>query len=438
MTGRITIIGAGVSGRALALWARKLGADVFVSDVKEYLAPEVGLQFQTAGIEWETGCHSEACCDSDLMVISSGVSPASPAVEMARRKGLVVQGELEFLAPWLKGPVVAVTGTNGKTTTTALVGHLLRANGLKTAVVGNIGDPLANAAGRKWDAIVMELSSFQLHWSRNFTPQVALLTNLAPDHIDWHGSYEQYCSDKAKVFGQPTSNNWAIVQRCDVSRVPEGGKICTLLGHDETRIEWDDSSLWLCQKTSKRKLFDRHRLRLVGRHNLENAAMATAAVALCWPELDPSAGLEDFLPPPHRCQLVTQRRGVLWVDDSKGTNVASTRTALQGIAGEKIVILGGKGKGEVYDELAETVKVTAREALLLGAEADAIEAALRQVGYQSFHRVAHMDEAVALADALSRPGDTVLLSPACTSWDMYSSYVDRGKHFASLVKALEE
>ncbi len=438
MAGRITVVGAGVSGQAIALWAKKLGASVFVTDMKKELAPEICLGFRNAGIEWETGGHSPRCCECDQMVVSSGVSPACEAVKQAEGRGIPVVGELEFLAPWLPGKTIAVTGTNGKTTTTALLGHLLRCRGQSVAVVGNIGEPLANAAGTAVDYTVMELSSFQLHWNKSFTPQVALLTNLAPDHIDWHGSYENYVADKLKVFGRPGKGNWEIVQARDAALVPSGGSVCTLGGTEGTRIYWDDQAVWLERDSGREKLFDRSQLSLVGQHNLENAAMAGAALALIDKSFAPLQGLSDFLPPPHRCQLVRVRRGVTWVDDSKGTNVASTRTALEGIDGPKIIILGGKGKGEKYETLAQTVKARARNVILIGAESDKIEAALREAGVQSIHRTSCMEEVVSTADGLARPGDTVLLSPACTSWDMYQSYEQRGDHFKRLVMALPD
>ncbi len=433
MAEKITVVGAGVSGKALAHWAKDQGAQVFVTDRKEIDA-DTCSDLAQAGIAWESGGHSVGCCHCDRMILSSGIGPHSEAVVMAQQRGIPLMGEIDFLAPYLTGRLIAVTGTNGKTTVTSLIGHLLRSNGLDAAVVGNIGEPLAHCAGRRYDAVAMELSSFQLYWNRTLTPHTAVVTNLAPDHLDWHGTFEHYQSSKGHVFGRPSGGCWAIVQDRDRSLVPPGGSLCTLGGSQGVRISWNSDEVTLHLEESRRKLFSRGQLKLLGRHNLENAAMACAAVALTFPELDPSAGLEDFSPLPHRCQLVGRWRSVTYVDDSKGTNVASTCTALQGLEGPKVVILGGQGKGETYDLLAQVVKDRARAAILLGAESAAIEKSLIEEGYRSYHRVDSMEEAVQRAIALAQPGDTVLLSPACTSWDMYRNYGERGNHFSSLVR----
>ncbi len=434
MPEKITVVGAGVSGKALAFWAKSQGAEVFVSDMKT-IAPEARDSFREAAISWEEGGHTVRCCECDLMVLSSGVGPQSEAVKMAVERGIVVRGELDCLASELQGKTIAVTGTNGKTTTTALIGHILRSNGLKTSVVGNIGTPLADCAGESCDAIVMELSSFQLYWNRSFMPDTAVLTNLAPDHLDWHSSFENYVESKGRIFNASQGNCWAIVQPGDAHLVPQIRSICTLGPGQENFIDVESQEVALRSGRIRRELFCRDQLKLMGRHNLENAAMATAAVALTFPQHNPSAGLADFQPLPHRCQLVGTWQDVSYVDDSKGTNVASTVTALRGIAGPKIIILGGQGKGETYELLAQTVKEEARAAILLGSEAERIRESLANAGYDPIFMVPSMDAAVKQAIEIARPGDRVLLSPACTSWDMYRNYKERGDHFASLVRA---
>lgn len=434
MLKKVTVVGAGVSGQALAFFAERLGAQVFVSDKKENLSPEICSKFDQASIQYEFGGHTTKCCECDLMILSSGIGPQSEAVSLARRNGVRVAGELDFLSPYLKGKLIAITGTNGKTTTTSLIGHLLKSNGLNAAVAGNIGFPLADCALKPYDAIVMELSSFQLYWNHVLTPDVAVLTNLAPDHIDWHGSYENYRKSKIQVFGHPSSKCWAIVQSSDVEFVPSGGRICTLGGNRLPNIEICSDKVQLCRKDGIQSLFSMSELKLVGIHNIENAAMATASVALAFPGLKPSCGLPDFLAPPHRCQLVGNWNGVTYIDDSKGTNVAASVTALNGIEGLKIVILGGQGKGEEYGLLAEVVKRKAKAAVVLGSEAKKIILALHKSGFQQIYRVKDMDEAVRKSIELAVPGDTVLLSPACTSWDMYHSFNERGDHFTLLVR----
>ena len=435
MVHKITVVGAGVSGRALALWAASRGAGVFVTEHRAEIPRETQELFSKTRIQWETGGHTPRCCECDLMVVSSGVSEKSEAVRLARVANVPVQGELDLLAPHLKGKIIAVTGTNGKTTCTALIAHLLQSCGLNAVSVGNIGDPLAAHADRSYDAIVMELSSFQLHWNTQLRPDVAVLTNLAPDHLDWHGSYESYKSDKCKIFLPRQGECYAVTHDIDAFRVPAGRTVCAL-GRGNLRIDMDGSDVLLVDRERRRLLFRKSSLKLLGAHNLENAAMSCAAVALAFRDVDPSAGLASFEVLHHRCEPVGEQNGVLYIDDSKGTNVAAVIAALNSISGRKLVILGGQGKGERYDELARVVCEETFAAIVIGSEAEKIFAALRSAGYRHAVRAKDMSEAVKKASELAGPGDKVLLSPACTSWDMYHSYEERGDHFAQLVRTL--
>ncbi len=435
MSEKITIIGAGVSGRALALYAARRGADVFVTDSKAELPEETHAAFDAADISWECGAHTLLCCESDLVVVSSGVPESSSAVAMAREKNIPVLGELDYLAPDLHGKLIAITGTNGKTTCTALTAHILRENGVDAVACGNIGEPLAAHAGKGYGALVMELSSFQLHWNTRLAPDVAVLTNLAPDHIDWHGSYENYIADKCRIFLPAQSGGYAVVHEADAPRVPKERQTVSL-GQGDFRLDISGEKVCLRQGELKRLLFRKSALPLIGTHNLENAAMSAAAAVLACPGIDTEKPLTSFKAPRHRCEKVAVKNGVLYVDDSKGTNVAAAVTALRCIPGRKAVILGGQGKGETYEELARVVKEQAFAAIVIGSEAPAICAALEAAGYAPVIRAGGMEEAVARAAEISRAGDTVLLSPACTSWDMYKNYKERGEHFAALVGKL--
>ena len=435
MAEKITIVGAGVSGRALALFAARSGADVFVTDSRAELPESTQNDFKSASVRWECGEHTPRCCECDLMVVSSGVPETSPAVVMARDKKIPVQGELDFLAPFLHGKLIAVTGTNGKTTCTSLIAHILKENGIDAVACGNIGEPLAAHAREDHEALVMELSSFQLHWNTRFAPDVAVLTNLAPDHIDWHGSYENYVDDKCKIFLPPKEGGFAVVHQEDAFRVP-GVRRSVILGAGADRIELANKESSLLLGGQKRVLFRTAALPLIGTHNLENAAMSAAAAVLAFPQIDVEKALPSFKAPRHRCEKVCEKNGVLYVDDSKGTNVAAAVTALRSVPGRKTVILGGQGKGETYELLAQTVKEQAASAIVIGSEAPAICRALECAGCENILRAAGMEEAVRLAAKNARPGETVLLSPACTSWDMYKNYGERGDHFAQLVRKL--
>lgn len=442
---KISIIGAGVSGRALAELAASMGAEVFISDSKA-ISCEVKKGFEKNGIAWEEMGNTAKALAADEIVVSSGISPEIPVLRRAPEQGLKVTGELDFLSPFLSGIVIGVTGSNGKTTTTSMLGYYLEKLGYSVLTGGNIGNAAAHAANREFDFIVLELSSFQLHWAESFVCDLAIVTNLAPDHIDWHGSCENYFAAKAKLIKCLVPGGAAIYQQRDeqLLNIKEGVQKFPLRWGEEDPhqqgVYLDDKvqASWIngggCRM--KRKLFTFDEVKLPGRHNLENTAMATAALALFnIPELSPEL-LGSYIPPKHRCAPAGTISGVTFIDDSKGTNVAATVTALTSLSGSKIIILGGQGKGEDYAPLAAAVKEYTHGAVLLGAEKEKIAAALEAAGAESFSLAKDMEEAVRLAFSKATEGDTVLLSPACTSWDMYPNYNERGEDFCRCVKKL--
>jgi UDP-N-acetylmuramoylalanine--D-glutamate ligase len=211
----VTVIGAGVSGTALALLAQDLGAKVFVSEARDALASDTAERLKNAGIAWETGGHTDRAFDADALLLSSGIPPTASCVREAERRGLAVVGELDFVMPHIKGRVLGVTGSNGKSTLTALCGHILQKTGFKTGVGGNIGEAASLFTGENFDYVVLELSSFQLHWAHNLRSAVGIVTNIAPDHLDWHGSYEAYVASKAKLLSLQGPEGWNVVQDRD-------------------------------------------------------------------------------------------------------------------------------------------------------------------------------------------------------------------------------
>lgn len=442
---RITIIGGGVSGTALALWAAHIGANVFVSELKASLPEEITDSFAANGILWETGGHTSQAFEADYFVVGSGISPHAGCVEEALKRGIPVIGEMDFIAPHLHGEIIGITGSNGKSTVTAAIGYILNKKGFKTAVGGNLGEAVALFADKYLDYIVLELSSFQLYWANRLKNKISIITNLAPDHIDWHGSYEAYIAAKAKILTLRSTEGWGIVQDCDVEALNAHNlPNLVVLGWDNSPLHPTAGHIYMGEKAAflrladkETQLFEYKDVSLLGKHNLENVAMSLASMHF----LDISAKLPEamdgFRPLPHRCELAGKVKGVLYIDDSKGTNVAASVTAMSAIDGRKIVILGGQGKGEDYSLLAETVKKEADAAIVLGAEQERIAEALKNTNYDAIHAVRDMQEAVLLAYKLARPGMVVLLSPACTSWDMYSDYKKRGEHFCSLVHSLE-
>ncbi|KUK61862.1 MAG: UDP-N-acetylmuramoylalanine--D-glutamate ligase [Synergistales bacterium 58_81] len=445
---RITVIGAGVSGRALAILASKLGYSVFVSELGS-VDPQTRELFHQYGIDHESDGHSERILECDAMVLSSGVSPRSRPVARALEEGVAIIGEVDFVAPFLKGAKIGVTGSNGKTTTTLLTGHLLKESGFRVGVAGNVGSPLADHAFVENDVVVAELSSFQLFWAKELSLDVAVVTNLDPDHIDWHGSVEEYYDSKRKITSMLKDGGSLICQERDLPVLyqegPPSGSVFPLRwqkDRDRRRMEgllMKDDHAVMISVASEKNLFRYTDVPLLGRHNLENAAMSSATLIIQGGQADTlKRALATFEAPPHRCEPVGIVKGVSFIDDSKGTNVAATVTALGSLEGRKVVILGGKGKGENYDLLAEAVAKGSEAAVLLGDEKTRIRVALEKRGFQRIIEVSDMGEAVREAFRASSPGGMVLLSPACTSWDMYANYKERGEDFRRWVKILEK
>ena len=433
---KISIIGAGVSGRALAELAVKLGGSVFVSDSKS-IAAETEEFFSSLGISWESNGNTARALDADILVVGSGIPPKNEIVSAANEAGVPVVGELDFVYPYLNGTIIAITGSNGKTTTTSMTAYLLEKAGYNVAPCGNIGNPAAKIAEGKYDFIVMELSSFQLYWASSFRCDVAIVCNLAPDHIDWHGSYENYVDAKANIIRCLNDGGAAIFQERDALSLKVSGEMIFPLswGSADSHkhgIYMDEKSgaAWLNNVgcSDVHKLFDFDDVKLLGTHNLENTAMSAAALAL----YDIKAGKEDiasYVPPKHRCAFAGEANAVKFVDDSKGTNVAATITAMSALPGTKVIILGGQGKGEDYAPLAAAVKKYTKSAVIIGSEKEKIAKALDEAGFEKYVRAITMEEAVRAAYATASAGDTVLLSPACTSWDMYPNYGARGDDF---------
>ena len=439
---KVTVIGAGVSGQGLALLAHNLGYEVLVSE-KKSISPETKSLFTQNNIAYEEG-HSEKVFDCNTILISSGIPPQSEILQEAQRHGATLTGELDFVIPHIRTRnLVCVTGSNGKSTVTSLIGHVLNRAGLKSGTGGNLGTSSARFTQEDFDAVVLELSSFQLaRATKNLHAKIAVVTNLAPDHIDWHGSYEAYVEAKSRVLTLRDTNGWGIIQDRDYDSLKPSGKIITLSWNETPNhktaghIFMSKDRAILTIKGESSTLFAYNDTTLIGSHNLENVAMTLCAVKLLGIDVEGRAKflLEGFRPLPHRCEDAGTLDGVQYIDDSKGTNVAATITAMTCIHGRKIIILGGQGKGEDYEPLAKAVKSECDYAVLLREEAPKIQQALEREGYTNFRRVNDMEEAVNVSQSLATPGMVVLLSPACTSWDMYKSYKARGEHFCKIVR----
>ncbi|MDR3280587.1 MAG: UDP-N-acetylmuramoyl-L-alanine--D-glutamate ligase [Synergistaceae bacterium] len=432
---KVTVLGAGVSGVSIALLAQKLGAEAFISDAGKISTSSIET-LDAARIQYEQAGHTERALRGDRIVVGSGFPRNAPIIAKLYERGITPTGELDFVLPHIGGKVIGVTGSNGKTTTTSLLGHLINASGAKCATAGNIGSPIADFAGADYDYIALELSSFQLHWATSIGLAGAIVTNLAPDHIDWHGSYNGYVAAKAKILSFVYDGGFCVLQRRDTESLAVPGRKTRYLEWD-VPSSGDAISLSAPEKSAfmyESQLFCFDETNLIGAHNMENIAMAMACVRLL--DLDSTAArssLGSYEAPPHRCRLVVVKNGVRYIDDSKGTNIAASVTAMSSIEGPHIVILGGRGKGEDYSTLVEPLKKHAKYAMLIGEESHKLAGELSKGGYSDFAEVGDMESAVQGASAMARPGDSILLSPACTSWDAYNNYKERGDHFAVLV-----
>ena len=453
---KISVIGAGVSGQGLALLAKNLGYEVFVSEQK-IINDEIKNLFNEKNIKFEEGGNTEKVFEADEILISSGISPESKILVEAEKRGAKLTGELDFVVPHIKTKnLICVTGSNGKSTVTSLTGHILNKAGLKAGAGGNLGTASATFTDEKenFDAVVLELSSFQLaRAENNLGSKISIVTNIAPDHIDWHGGFENYVAAKARVLKLRAPDGWGILQDRDFGILDEysvfsaNGNYITLSWQKESEnnarghifMNENSQEAILILDGKSEKLFNFSDTTLIGAHNLENVAMCLCAAKLLGVDIhDAKNLLEGFKPLPHRCELAGIIDGVQYIDDSKGTNVDASVTAMKCIKGRKIIILGGQGKGEEYFKLADTVKAECDFALLIGEEAPKIQEALEKADFENFKRVSTMEEAVNEAKKLARPGMVVLLSPACTSWDMYKSYKARGEHFCKIVCSLSK
>ncbi len=453
---RLLVLGMGDTGLSVACWAAEAGARVRAADTRAMPPGAAQLAARVPQAERRFGSFDVTLLeDVDLVCLSPGLALAEPVVQAALSRGLPVLGDIELFAWQLRAlpaaqrpAVAAITGTNGKTTVTALVGHLLRTAGMDCEVAGNIGpaalDALLkrHAAGDLPAAWVLELSSYQLETAWSLAPDVATVLNLSEDHLDRYASLEEYGAAKARIFEGAAL---AVVNRDDprASALAASATRRVSFGLDAPPGEADygilllDNVRWLAR--GRRPIVEAHALGVHGRHNLANALAAAAlAEALGVEGAVLARGLASFEGLPHRLQRVALRRGVSWYDDSKGTNVGATIAALRGLeqSGRIVLIAGGDGKGQDFTPLATPVAECARGVLLIGRDAPRIEAALVSSGVP-LERCATLEDAVVRAAALAQPDDAVLLSPACASFDMFRDYRARGERFARAVRALE-
>jgi UDP-N-acetylmuramoylalanine--D-glutamate ligase len=455
---KVVVLGLGDTGLSMARWLVRRGAGVRVADSRPVPPHAARLARELPQVPLATGKFSEATlAGADLIAISPGIDRREAPIAQAVKRGVPVAGDVELFAQALKAliphpsslippKVVAITGSNGKSTVTVMTGEICRAAGRETVVAGNIGLPVLDAltavenGGRMPDVFVLELSSFQLESTHSLEPDAATVLNVTEDHLDRYDGMKEYAAAKARVFaggGVQVLNRddrWSM----DMARA---GRACYTFGAGEPRAvtEWGVRAAGNGELLARgpRSLMAVSELPLTGWHNAANALAAHAlAHAIGAPDEALARALRTFKGLPHRMQKVAEHAGVVFLDDSKGTNVGATVAALTGIGRPVVLIAGGDGKGQDFSPLAPAVKERARAVVLIGRDAGKIERALAVSGVP-LRRAGDMDEAVAAAYREARPGDAVLLSPACASYDMFRDYVHRAEAFVAAVRRLE-
>jgi UDP-N-acetylmuramoylalanine--D-glutamate ligase len=447
---RIGVLGLARSGVAASRLALSRGARVYASDVSTgEAAATAAATIRALGGEVELGGHDiEKLASCDRIVLSPGIPPSAAVLRAPALASIPIIAELEFAYEELTGPVIAITGTNGKTTVAALTAHVLRAAGMDAMAGGNIGLALSDLALRdpQPEVTVVEASSFQLGRTHGFAPSIGVLTNLAPDHLDWYPTLRAYYADKARLFANATAESRWVVNG-------EDGPAMNLLGDAPgeryyfrtdgeppggERGGYLDAGGWLTLRLGgdERRIVRAEELRILGPHNVANALAATIAAALVGADLAGVAeGLRTFTPMDHRLEPVAERDGILWVNDSKATNIASTSVAIRSLDRPTVLLLGGRHKREDYVQLVPVMEGRVRQVVAYGEAAERIEAELGTA--LPVERVeGDFRTVLARARSLARPGDAVLLSPACSSYDMFDDYEDRGRQFRRIV--LEE
>lgn len=445
---RVLVVGLGKSGVCAALFLKSRGASVTVSDSKteQQLSREIPMLLDK-GIIVETGGHGDRTFrDQDLIVLSPGVPLDTPQLQQARNLRVPVIGEVELASRFLQGKIIAITGSNGKTTTTSLVGQILAKSGLITQVGGNIGTPVTELIERStpqtWN--VLEISSFQLETVESFRPLIACILNITPDHLDRHGTFEAYAAAKARIFEQQAKSEFAVLNADDASCSALKEKISSSIFWFGTSGQTAPGTLirgneivWRGADLQEESVMPVREIVLKGKHNLENvlAAVVIAKLAGCSSD-DIRRTVREFKAVEHRLEHVATIAGVDYFNDSKATNVDATIKALESFPSNIHLILGGKDKGSDYTVLKPLLTARAKHVYTIGAAVEKIESHIGDA--VPVTRTTTLDRALRLAAENAVAGDVVVLAPACSSFDQFQNYEHRGHVFKQLVEALAE
>ncbi len=439
---RILIVGLGKTGLSCARFLSAFNQDVAVTDSRAEPPYLESLQKEFPDLAVFVGGFDEmAFRRADIILVSPGISLREPLIAEARARGAQIIGDVELFSWFVEVPVIAVTGSNGKSTVTTLVGQMLNKAGIRVGVGGNIGIPALDLLQQDNQIYVLELSSFQLETTESLNALAAVLLNISEDHMDRYDSLADYAAAKGKVF----YGNGVLVINADDERVMATARlvgsgrkqICFSLAMPQQHgygICVKEKQRWLCK--GEQLLLPVSELKVTGDHNVANVLAALAlgeAAGLSMPVMLESA--REFTGLPHRCQWILEQDAVTWINDSKATNVGAAIAAIQGIPGKKLIlIMGGQGKGQDFSSLQQAVADRARTIILLGEDAELIEKAIAAVS--TVEHADSMQEAVIKAKQAAQPGDTVLLSPACASFDMFNGFEHRGEVFIESVRSL--
>jgi UDP-N-acetylmuramoylalanine--D-glutamate ligase len=441
---RVLAVGLARTGEATALFCAKHNAIVTATDSRP--EPELGdapARLREAGVALDLGAHQEKTfLAQDLIIPSPGVPADHPLLLKARSKGITVWSEIELAYRFLEGELIGITGSNGKTTTTTLVHHILKSAGRTALLAGNVGTPLISCvdsmSATTWS--VVELSSFQLELTDKFRPDIAVFLNLTPDHLDRHKTMEAYTAAKARIFAKQTELDAAVLNADDAPTVALAPKKPQLFWfsrkpgvHQGACVKGED--IVVVHHGKEEFVMKVADIPIAGGHNVENVLAAVTAARLGNVDSGTIAeAVRSFAGVEHRLEFVAEIRGVRYYNDSKATNVDATRKALEAFPGGIFIILGGKDKGSDYTVLQKPLREKAKLALLIGAAAEKIEPQI--AGSVAIERAETLSRAVEIASHAAQPGDVVLLAPACASFDQFENYEQRGRVFKSLVKQL--
>lgn len=443
---RVLVVGIARSGVAVAKFLAEKGTRVVLTDRKTGAQLAETLREVPGSVEVVAGSYPDyAAGDFDFLVVSPGVPLTIPPIQRAFNLGVPVLSELELAYRFSRAPIVAITGTNGKTTTTTLVGEIFRSAGKKVCVGGNIGLPLALEVEKygPGDVIVAEVSSFQLESIHKFKPRAGVILNFTPDHLDRHGTMENYMAAKARIYENQDAGDFTILNYDDPAvaklHAKTPGRVIFFSRKHKLKegIFVEDGQITVKIDGNLERVCPVQEVLIKGAHNLENALAATAAAYV----MGATAGvigrvLREFPGVAHRLELIADINGVKFINDSKGTNPDASIKALEAYDEPIVLLAGGRNKGSDFTELARKVREKVRSLVILGECRDELRTAVEKTGFSEIREAASFEEAVMTAAGEARPGEIVILSPACASWDMFKNFEERGERFRELVQSL--